>query len=159
MRTLYVLAVFIGLVILPAASGCSKSSSSASNCTETRISIPGLGRSHQNGNQCVTCHTFQGVGPGCFTIGGSVYQANKVDPYTAGEIRLHTLPNGQGELKGTYYIDGKGNFYSTAKIEWNQTLYVSMYDANGNAKHMQGVTNDGNCNRCHGAADDRLVLP
>jgi len=115
--------------------------------------------SHNHGTQCVSCHTLGEAGPGCFTLAGSVYQPNKTDPYTAGEVRLYTQLNAQGELRGTFYIDGKGNFYTTAKIEWGPSLYATIYDANGNPKHMQDAVNDGNCNHCHSAMDDRLTLP
>lgn len=159
MRSIILLLIIVGFVFLLSSSSCARNSSAANNCTAIRIGIPGLTLSHQNGAQCITCHTYQSIGPGCFAIAGSVYEDNKIDPYTSGEVRLYTLQNAQGQLRGTYYIDGRGNFYSTAKIEWGEGLFVSIYDANGNTKHMQGRTNDGNCNRCHGATDNRLVLP
>ena len=159
MRALSTLFTIIMLVVLSAGASCTRTSSAASNCTAVRISLPGISQSHNNGSQCASCHIFQGVGPGCFTLAGSVYTANSIDPYTTGQVRLYTQQNAQGILKGTYYIDAKGNFYTTAKIDWGAGLYASMYDANGNAKHMQGITNDGNCNRCHGEASERLVLP
>ncbi len=147
--------LFVGSLAL--VSSCKKTPSN--NCTAVRVSIPGVGLSHNNGQPCQRCHIYQSFGPGCFSISGSVYQANKIDYFTKGEIRIYTEPNGQGQLKGTFYVDSRGNFYSTATIAWSEEYYVAFDDGNGNTKHMQNKVNSGDCNSCHGTFANRIFAP
>jgi hypothetical protein len=74
-------------------------------------------------------------------------------------VRLYTEKDGGGELKGTFYVDGLGNFFSTREIDWNTGYYVTYVDEGGIARHMQLKVTDGNCNRCHGEFDYRIAIP
>lgn len=158
MRKAVVLLTMLFLIGLQAAFvGCKKTPSN--NCTAVRVAVPGIGFSHNNGQECQNCHFYQGFGTGCFNISGSVYKANKIDFYAQGEIRLFTQPNGQGQQVGTFYVDSRGNFYSTAGINWSQNLFATFNDGNGNNQHMQAAITSGDCNSCHGDFNDRIFVP
>lgn len=153
MRYVIILLVFSGLILLLQASSCGRKEN---NCSAIRVSILGVGSSHNSGLQCQNCHVYQGSGPGCFTLAGSIYRDNGFDPYPDGEIRMYTLPNGQGENRGTLYTDNSGNFYTTQTIDYSQELYPVLVDGNNKAYYMNTPVTEGNCNRCHSEFAQRI---
>ncbi len=155
MRYLVTLLAIGALIMLLQASSCKRKEN---NCTAIRVSILGVGNSHNNGQQCQSCHAYQGVGTGCFTVAGSIYRDNGVDPYRDGEIRLYTEPNGQGNNKGTLYTDARGNFYTTQSIDFSADLYPVLVDGDDNKYFMITPVTEGNCNRCHGEFAQRIKV-
>ncbi len=128
------------------------------NCSATRISILGFGTSHNSAQSCQNCHIYQGSGPGCFTLAGSIFRDNGFDAYPDGEIRMYTQPNGQGQNKATLYTDNSGNFYTTQAIDFSQDLYPVLIDGNNKEYYMVSPVTEGNCNRCHGEFAQRIKV-
>ena len=125
-------------------------------CGATNISRAGESESHNNGRNCMSCHTDGGSGKGCFTAAGSVYTANG-GAFTSAIVRLYTQPNGQGELRATITGDNLGNFFTTENINYSGGLFPSLFGTNGSVKHMPTSITSGACNSCHGASEDRLT--
>ena len=87
-------------------------------CHEENISSAGSNKSHNKGMNCMQCHYASGEGEGCFNVAGTIYQSNLQNTQNGGKVELFTEPNGQGTLKYTINIDGKGNFYTTANVDY-----------------------------------------
>lgn len=112
--------------------------------------------SHNNGKNCMRCHSVGGEGPGWFTAAGSVYKSDKASRNPNGKIFLYTDPDGKGTLKYTIEVDGKGNFYTTETINFTGGLYPVHQQNNGNKKYMQSPIISGECNSCHNVTTDKI---
>jgi len=121
----------------------------------TNISSTGGNKSHNQGKNCMTCHTSGGEGEGWFNVAGTVYDSLKTSTYPNGIVQLHTGPGGTGTLKYTIYVDAKGNFYTTEAIDFGSGLYPSIQG--GTSTHyMSSTIGMGQCNSCHGVSTDKL---
>lgn len=107
--------------------------------------------SHNSGQNCMNCHNSGGKGEGAFTIGGTVYNASKSAVYPGATVKLYTGTNGTGTLVKTIEVDGKGNFYTTAAIDYGNGLYVTVTGTSGNVSSMNSSVITGQCNSCHGS--------
>lgn len=125
---------------------------------ETIISRHGDIESHNNGQNCMNCHTSGGTGEGLFTAAGSVYEPINSSPYPNAIIKLFTEPNGSGTLIKTIEVDGKGNFYTTEYIDFANGLYIILSDADGNEINMVSAVSTGQCNSCHGETTDKIMI-
>lgn len=125
---------------------------------ETIISRHGDTESHNNGQNCMNCHTSGGTGEGWFTVAGSVYEPINSSPYPNAKIELYTEPNGSGTFIKMIEVDGKGNFYTTEYIDFANGLYIILSDANGNAINMVSAVSTGQCNSCHGETTDKIMI-
>jgi hypothetical protein len=95
-------------------------------CHEDNISSLGADDSHNKGMNCMQCHTASGEGEGCFNVAGTVYQSDLQNTVNSGKVELYTGPNGTGTLKYTIDIDSKGNFYTTANVDYTG-LYPKVF--------------------------------
>ena len=123
---------------------------------ETLISSHYDNESHNNGKNCMSCHKSGESGEGWFTVAGSVYDSLKTSPLPNGTIRLYSETLGSGTLVKTIDVDGKGNFYTTEKVDFAEGLYVSITGSSGNIKNMYSSISTGQCNSCHGVSTDRI---
>ena len=126
-------------------------------CHEENISSTGSSKSHNKGQNCMQCHTASGEGEGCFNVAGTLYKADLQNAQNGGTVELYTAPNGQGTLKYTIAIDNKGNFYSTAKIDY-AGLYPKVTSPSGASIYMNSALSSGACNSCHGPSTSKLGL-
>lgn len=124
-------------------------------CGVKNISSSGGNESHNNGRNCMSCHSDGGEGKGCFTAAGSAYTSNGGVSQNV-VMRLYTQPNGQGELKATVNGDALGNFYTTENINYSGGLYPTITFASGTVKHMPSSITSGACNSCHGSSSGRI---
>ena len=122
---------------------------------ETKISSHGQSDSHNMGQNCMNCHKSGGSGEGWFTVAATVYDSLQTTPLPNATVRLYTSANGGGTLKYTIEVDAKGNFYTTAPIDWGNGLYPSVQGANG-THYMSSAINTGNCSSCHGSSTGKI---
>lgn len=147
---------FLGAVLLCAVAGLSLNScEGAFNCHEDNISAAGSKKSHNKGQNCMVCHRSSGEGEGCFVAAGTVYDVSMMNTVSSGKVDFYTGPNETGTLKQTVLIDGKGNFYTTAKFS-PEGLYPVVTGPTGNKKMMGSSLTTGACNSCHGVSTDQL---
>lgn len=128
-----------------------------SDCTVTNISSFASNESHNNGMNCMSCHTSGGSGKGCFSVAGSVYASDLSTTQADVKIQLYTGVNGTGDLKYTIEGDAKGNFHSTDDILYDG-LFPTITHTNGNMKHMPSALTSGKCNSCHGVTTDKIWI-
>ncbi|HSH20763.1 MAG TPA: hypothetical protein VLA03_09935 [Draconibacterium sp.] len=118
--------------------------------------------SHNAGENCMSCHKSGGPGEGWFTAGGTVYNAAKTAVYPNATVKLYTGPNETGTLVKTIEVDGKGNFYTTADINFANGLYVTVTGAGagatGNTNKMASSITTGQCNSCHGSSVGKISV-
>jgi hypothetical protein len=121
-----------------------------------KISQNGLMESHNEGQDCMTCHREGESGTGWFRVAGTVYEENLSSPSPNGIVRLYTGPDGLGSLRATIEVDGKGNFYTTESIEFWNGLYPLVTGASGSSIGMPAPITNGACNSCHGITTRRI---
>lgn len=121
-----------------------------------KISQSGLMESHNEGQDCMTCHREGGSGPGWFKVAGTVYDGTRSSPNPNGVVRLYTGPDGNGSLRATIEVDGKGNFYTTEDIEFWNGLYPTVTGTDGYSMSMPAPITNGACNSCHGVTTLRI---
>jgi hypothetical protein len=105
--------------------------------------------SHNNGQNCIDCHTYGGKGEGCFNVAGSMYNSSDKTPMVSGYISLYTEASGKGTLKAKINVDQSGNFYSS-DIGEVSGLYASITGPKGEVRHMSQPLTTGACTSCHG---------
>ncbi len=132
-----------GLIII---SSCEKEGEN-----ETKISTATSDDSHNNGQDCMSCHKQGGDGEGWFTAAGSVYNT------TGGSVYFYSGINGTGELKKEVEIDKKGNFYTTENFEVSG-LYPQVISSNGDTLYMSQSLTGGSCNSCHGSSQAKITF-
>jgi len=125
---------------------------------ETKISTHGTNKSHNMGQNCMNCHKNGGSGEGIFQVAGTVYDSLKTNIYPNATVNLYTQPNGGGQLRATVYADSKGNFYTTAAVDFSGGLYPSVISTSGTTKYMSTSISIGACNSCHGVSTDKLWI-
>ena len=129
-------------------------------CGQVNISQSGGDDSHNNGQNCMSCHVSGGTGEGCFVVAGSVYNSAGNSPQGSGVIRLYTGPNGTGTIAAELPGDSKGNFYTTESVNFGSTgLYPSYTNNVGQTKYMGSFTGNGQCNSCHGVVTGKITSP
>lgn len=124
-------------------------------CTVANISANNKSESHNNGQNCVSCHKSGGEGKGCFNVCGSVYASATSSSKLANvTVNFYTQPNGQGTLKYTVKGDAKGNFYTTEDMAV-AGLYPAITGPTG-TQYMGSALTSGSCNSCHGNSTGKL---
>jgi hypothetical protein len=122
---------------------------------ETKISSFDSTESHKAGQDCMICHKSGGSGEGWFTVAGTLYDSTKMVPFPNANIKLFTGPDGTGTLKMTIQVDGRGNFYTTESIDFEDGLYT-LAEGRLGAQNMHTSFTSGACNSCHGNSTDRI---
>jgi len=110
-------------------------------------------KSHNAGQNCMNCHVAGGGGEGTFVVAGTVYNSTGQSVYPNAIITLTTGANGTGTLRATIYCDAKGNFYTTALVDFSGGLYPAVKNTSGAITYMQSSTTQGACNSCHGSSN------
>ena len=105
--------------------------------------------SHNNGQNCIDCHTYGGNGEGCFNVAGSMFNSSDKTPMVSGYISLYSEAYGKGTLKAKINVDQSGNFYSS-DIGEVSGLYASITGPKGEVRHMSQPLTTGACTSCHG---------
>lgn len=123
---------------------------------ETNNSAANSTRSHNVGQNCMSCHKKGGEGEGWFSVAGSVFHSN-LSPAQNVVVKLYTQPNGQGELKKTIPGDLLGNFYTTDIMGFGAGLYPAV-EFDGTVSYMSGSITYGACNSCHGVSTERITI-
>jgi hypothetical protein len=114
--------------------------------------------SHNTGQNCMSCHKSGGQGEGWFTVAGTVYNSAKTAVYPNSTVKLYTGPNGTGTLLKTIEVDGKGNFYTTADVNFGSGLYTTVTGTTGNVSKMGASISTGQCNSCHGSSTGKISV-
>ena len=123
---------------------------------ETKVSQHNGDSSHKSGEDCMGCHTSGGSGEGIFTVAGTVYDLDQLNPYPNATVRIYTGPNATGDLVKTIEVDGKGNFYTTEFMDFEGGMYTSITGTSGSVEHMITTVSSGRCNSCHNVQADRI---
>jgi len=114
--------------------------------------------SHNAGQNCMACHKSGGNGEGWFTVAGTVYNASASAVYPKATVKFYTGSNGTGTLVKTIEVDGKGNFYTTADVNFGSGLYVTVTGTTGNVSKMGASVGTGACNSCHGSSTGKISV-
>lgn len=114
------------------------------------------GKSHNAGENCMTCHNSGSDLSEAVREGGWWYVAGTVKGDYGKDIELWTGPNRTGELVYSLQIDRSGNFYSAKIIPVNKGVYPTLIKKDGTAKHMSTSTVTGACTSCHGETTDAI---
>lgn len=125
------------------------------------ISKANTKKSHEFGNDCMSCHKKGGSAKSIFMVSGSVLDEARVKIYKNPVIKLYTERRAQGELVATILGDALGNFYSTEDIDFSIGLYPTLIGTEGVAepvKHMSRPIFSGSCNSCHGPKEEKLGI-
>lgn len=146
----------IVLVVLSAACGLAEKEEDKN---VTNISAHGQTKSHNQGQNCFSCHRSGGGGEGYFVIAGTAYQSDKKSTAPNGTVTLFTKANGEGDKVATVEVDALGNFYTTAAVAFEKGLFAVYTPENGASQYMGTATTTGACNSCHGVSIDRLNSP
>lgn len=124
-------------------------------CGVTNISASGSNKSHNNGQNCMQCHTDGGEGKGCFSAAGSVYNSALTSPVSSGKVEFFTQANGAGQLMYTIQIDSYGNFYTTADMNV-AGLFPRVTGPTGTQQSMSSSLSSGKCNTCHNVSTSKI---
>jgi len=125
----------------------------------TNISQAGGTRSHNMGKNCMNCHYSGGRGDGWFNAAGTVYNSSdSTSTYTNPVVQLYTAPDSLGNqtLVATINGDAKGNFYTTATINFGTGLYPVVTGTH--TRYMAATITEGACNGCHGVTTAKLNI-
>ncbi|MFM2224463.1 MAG: hypothetical protein RJA07_665 [Bacteroidota bacterium] len=118
------------------------------------VSKNNLTNSHNNGQNCMSCHVKngKGAGEGWFVAAGSIYKPDQITINQNSVIHLYTQANGSGIEVAKIEADAIGNFYTTDAIDFSGGLYPAVESASGGIQYMNQVTRTGACNGCHNSA-------
>jgi hypothetical protein len=131
--------------------GGSGGSDGGGDTGEYGISHSGSTRSHNAGENCMSCHKTGGTGDGVFSVAGTVY--NGSSPAASGTVYLYA-DKAQTMLITTLEVDAYGNFYTidtVAELTDSGAGIAGVY-AKVNGSTMPGVVSNGSCNECHSPA-------
>lgn len=115
------------------------------------ISRHGSNASHNNGQNCMNCHTT-GPGSGIFLVAGSVYDSASNAPYADATIKLYS----SGFVIKTIEVDAKGNFYTIEAVDFSTPVSASVTGISGSTRNMLSEVPNGQCNSCHGVTVQRI---
>ena len=113
------------------------------------MSTYGDNESHRAGENCMECHKSGGDAGIVFSIAGTIYHSNSNIVYPNVSVNLFPDINFNGIPVEIFEVDGKGNFYSSIPIDWQNGLYTSVSSVS-QIKRMNSTIFDGSCNHCHG---------
>lgn len=131
----------------------------------TLVSEKGTSKSHNVGQQCMTCHQPNGAGRGLFTIAGTVtdkdgkvmpgatVQVTEKDGFGMSDPSGGPMPSADafGEIYAQVVADDLGNFYSTEPMPFPDPGGIpSIVNADGtHLASMAWHSLSGACNMCH----------
>lgn len=121
----------------------------------TNISANGDNKSHNTGQNCMSCHVSGGSGHGWFNVAGTVYDTTKTNTYPNATVKLYTGSHGTGTLQYTIQVDALGNFFTTESIDFGSGLYPEV-QGNSTTKYMSSLITIGACNSCHGNSTGKI---
>lgn len=135
---------------------CEKEDENGEN--ETMVSKFNETESHNAGQNCMSCHKSGSNGEGWFNVAGTVYNPAKTAVYPNATIKLYTGANGTGTLVQTIEADGKGNFYTSASVNFGSGLYTTVTNSSGVVSKMNSAITSGQCNSCHGSSTGKISV-
>lgn len=108
------------------------------------------GTSHEAGKNCMACHGPNGLGPGRFTVAGTIRTAAGA-PNPDGRLTLSTQANGAGTVVISLEADASGNFYATDPLPLPDTQLFPRISSGATASFhfMPFPTSSAACNVCH----------
>lgn len=126
----------------------------------TNVSASGGSKSHNSGQNCMSCHQDKGPGKGLFVIAGSLNK-NASTPWTEGATIKLFSDKARTQLVSSFSADALGNFYSTEKITVPAAgLFVSIFDLNDQRLQDMGSPKISfACNICHAGSAKIIVKP
>ena len=115
-------------------------------------------RSHNLGQNCLTCHQALGPGRGRFAVAGTVFEKGG-QPALNPVLELWQGPMGRGgTLVASIQGDALGNFYTTAEQGLAEKPLFPVIRLGTRSVAMPFPTPSGACNLCQ-SAGARLELP
>lgn len=132
----------------------------------TLTSAPADSKSHENGENCMRCHSaattsVETAGPGIFSVGASLWTGSVDDlrPLAGATIQLRTEPFGGGDIIAEIQGDSLGNAYTTDEIDFFTAPLFPHVIHGDNTLSMPFETNSGACNMCHFPGGIEIILP
>jgi cytochrome c553 len=146
------------IILILGINACKHTTLDNLNLTENgNYSTSNSDESRRMSGDCMKCHGAGGSVGDNMTLGGSVYKDNGTGLYPNTKIYLYSGPNGTGQLLKTIEVDGVGNFYSSAKYNFNLALFPVVEGKNGAKRYMGTALTNGSCNSCHGVSTDKIT--
>jgi hypothetical protein len=127
------------------------------SCKKDIVSDFGENRSHNNGQDCMSCHDKGGKGKGNFTVAGTVYDTLETSTFFLPTIILYKQPFSCGGSVLTIYGGGTGNFFTTKKVDLSAGVYPVVKGQHGHCRYMLIPTRNGACNSCHGVTTGKII--
>ena len=124
------------------------------------ISVSGGSKSHNHGQNCMSCHQDKGPGKGLFVIAGSLNK-NASTPWVDGATIKLFSDKARTQLVTSVSADALGNFYSTDKVTVPAAgLFVSIFDRDDRKLQDMGSPKISlACNICHAGSAKLIVKP
>jgi len=148
----------LSILVLSVLVSCEKDDDNGNGENKDMSSRNNETESHNAGQNCMSCHKSGSSGEGWFTAAGTVYNSAGNAFYPNATIKLYTGANGTGTLVKTIEVDGKGNFYTTADVNYGAGLYVTVTGTSGNVSKMGSSITTGACNSCHGSSTGKITV-
>jgi len=114
-------------------------------------------KSHNIGEDCMSCHKQGGDGNGWFYIAGTAYTNSGVNTAEDVTVLMYSEPDGQGTLKKIIEGDKLGNFYTTDITGFGTGLFPAVV-FNNDTTYMSSSTTNGSCNSCHGKSTSKIEV-
>jgi hypothetical protein len=155
-------AIIATITVTPTVNGVKGTSSSytitvnPTTPTSTAITLTGsasgLTKSHNAGQNCMSCHTpgTSAGSKGVWVIGGTTYTSSTGSTIAKNlVIKFYTGPNGTGTLKYILNGDALGNLYTANTVNFTGGLYPAVVGPTTTKYMGSSVTSPSSCNSCH----------
>jgi len=127
---------------------------------DPKESRKGDDESHNEGQNCGTCHNSNGHEAvregGWWTVSGTVFRDDDKGQDNA-IIELWEKPNQGGKLIKRLEADAEGNFYTNQIINFMGGCYP-VVKLDNKVKVMPVPYTGGSCNSCHGVSTEKLEI-
>lgn len=120
---------------------------------EMEFSEHGDDESHNQGQDCMSCHTTGGVEDELFTVAGSLFKGNQNVSFNSATV---VIKNSTGDELTEIEVDAKGNFYTNKNIDFTEDIFTEVRYQNDTLVMISKISH-GSCNTCH-YDGDKVVL-
>jgi len=113
-------------------------------------------KSHNMGQNCMSCHKKGGQGEGWFSVAGTAYHTDNSTAQNV-TVKLYSQPDGAGNLVKEIPGDLLRNFFITDIMSFRTGLYP-VVEFNGVKSYMSSSISIGSCNSCHGVSTSKITI-
>jgi hypothetical protein len=140
-KTVKILAFIVMIIAI-------QSCTTENDYSSIKSSLTGSSASHNMGQNCMNCHKPGAGEAPVWKVAGTVYNEALSATNPNATVKLYSGPNGTGTLITTLQVDSKGNFYTTANVDFAAGVYPSVTGITS-TNSMSSSISTGACNSCH----------